>query len=84
MGIIFLAPPMEFSCISSDEESSGLLDKCDSRCIGREFNRSVFTETIATEWDLVCEKEQLPNLSQTIFMLGILTGNCIFGTMADK
>lgn len=85
MGIIFLAPPMEFSCISPDDETSAaLLDKCDSRCIGQEFNRSVFTETITTEWDLVCEKGQFPNLSQTIFMLGILTGNCIFGSMADK
>lgn len=83
MGIIFLAPPVDFSCVAP-ENSTALLDKCDTRCAGHEFNRSVFTETIATEWDLVCEKGQLPNLSQTIFMLGILTGNCIFGSMADK
>lgn len=74
---------MDFKCIAPEGETS-TLDKCDSRCLGHEFNRSVFTETISTEWDLVCEKSQLPNLSQTIFMLGILTGNCIFGSLADK
>lgn len=83
MGIIFLAPPIEFSCVGPGN-ATNLMEQCDSRCSGHDFNRTVFTETIATEWDLVCEKEQLPNLSQTIFMLGILTGNCIFGSMADK
>lgn len=82
MGIIFLAPPVQFSCIAPDNLSD--LDKCDPRCLGHEFNRTVFTETIATEWDLVCDKAQLPNLSQTIFMLGILTGSVFFGTLADK
>lgn len=83
MGIIFLAPPVEFTCAAVDN-STDLLDKCDSQCTAHEFDRSVFTETIATEWDLVCKKAQFPNLSQTIFMLGILTGNCLFGTLADK
>lgn len=82
MGIIFLAPPVQFSCIQPDNVTA--LDKCDSTCLGHDFDRSVFTETITTEWDLVCAKSQLPNLAQTIFMLGILTGNVFFGTLADK
>lgn len=82
MGIIFLAPPVDFTCAMPDNSTTVVPDKCE--CADHEFNRTVFAETIATEWNLVCDKEQFPNLSQTIFMLGILTGNCIFGSMADK
>lgn len=36
------------------------------------------------EWDLVCNREYLTNVSQTIFMFGILVGNMFFGGLADK
>ncbi len=78
MGIIFLAPPVDFQCADSN------LDKCAANCTKHEFDHSVFRETIITEWDLVCGRHHLANLSQTIFMLGILTGNMIFGGLADK
>lgn len=35
-------------------------------------------------WDLVCERQFLAHTSQTIFMFGILVGNMVFGTLADK
>lgn len=78
IGIIFLSPNVTFTC------SDPTKPMCSDECPSHTFNRSIFTETIATEWDLVCEYGQLPNLSQTIFMLGILVGNFIFGTLADK
>lgn len=78
MGIIFLAPKPEFSCIDP------ALPKCDKNCHEHVFNTSVFTNTIQMEWDLVCDRQTLANLSQTIFMLGILFGNMLFGVMADK
>lgn len=82
MAIIFLAPPVSYECIPAAINGT-LIDKCSSNCI-KDYNRSVFTETIITQWDLVCDKSQLANLSQTIFMFGILFGNMFFGTMADK
>jgi len=84
IGIVFLAPPVSFSCILPNDTILTDDDKCNEDCISYEYNRSIFTETITTQWDLVCDKAQLPNLSQTLFMLGILTGNVIFGTLADK
>lgn len=48
------------------------------------FSSSVFTNTIAIEWDLVCQKQYLANLAQTITMLGILFGNMVFGYLSDR
>jgi hypothetical protein len=76
--ISFSAPPTSFECVNNT------IDKCSDECPEHIFNRSVFKETIITEWDLVCIKGNLASLSQTINMLGILLGNMIFGTFADK
>jgi len=78
MGIIFLAPTTNFTC----EDKS--LEPCSEECHKHEFNTSIFTNTIQMEWDLVCDRKHLSNLSQTIFMLGILVGNMFFGGLADK
>lgn len=78
MGIIFLGPKPEFTCKDPS------IPKCDKSCPEHVFNTSVFTNTIQMEWDLVCERASLANLSQTIFMLGILCGNMFFGALADN
>lgn len=78
MSIIFLAPKQEFTCANET------LDKCSSECEAHIFDTSIFKETIVSEWDLVCKKQVLANISQTLFMLGILVGNMFFGTLADK
>jgi hypothetical protein len=78
MGIIFLAPKPEFHCV---DES---IEKCSTNCTEHVFDRTIFTNTIIMEWDLVCDRKGLRGLSQTIFMLGILVGNMVIGGMADK
>lgn len=78
MSIIFIAPPAQFEC------ANATIERCSAACPAHEFNRSVFTETIITQWDLVCDNAQLANVSQMMFMLGILLGNVLFGTIADK
>uniref|UniRef100_A0A1B0C9J9 Major facilitator superfamily (MFS) profile domain-containing protein n=2 Tax=Lutzomyia longipalpis TaxID=7200 RepID=A0A1B0C9J9_LUTLO len=83
MSIIFLSPKIDYSCIQP-EGFNGTLDKCDARCNGHEFDRSVFTETISTQWNLICSQNQLGDTSQMIFMFGILIGNVLFGSLADK
>lgn len=78
MSTIFIAPKAQFECSDTNYQ------KCDVNCPSHIFNRTIFEETIITEWDLVCNQEQLSNLSQTIFMLGILVGNILFGSLSDK
>ncbi|CAI6365097.1 unnamed protein product [Macrosiphum euphorbiae] len=36
------------------------------------------------EWDLVCGRFQLSNIAQSVFMLGVLIGNVLFGMFSDK
>lgn len=81
MSIIFLAPPASYTCSNIANATSD--DKCSVDC-EKEYDRSIFKQTIITEWDLVCDRSQWANLSQTLFMFGILFGNMIFGTLADK
>lgn len=78
LGIVILAPPAEFNC--SDET----LDKCSPDCPSHVFDKSIFEETIITEWDLVCERKELSNVTQLTFMFGILLGNVIFGFLSDR
>jgi hypothetical protein len=39
---------------------------------------------IVLQWDLVCDRKQLANVAQTVFMFGILVGNVLFGMVADR
>eukprot|EP00057_Strongylocentrotus_purpuratus_P005121 XP_003730263.1 PREDICTED: solute carrier family 22 member 15-like [Strongylocentrotus purpuratus] len=50
---------------------------CDDYKYGDEFT------SIATEWDLVCEKSHKVGLAQSIFMAGVLFGNVHFGSFSD-
>ncbi|CAH0553198.1 unnamed protein product [Brassicogethes aeneus] len=78
LSIVFVAPPVNFTCIDSE------IDRCSKNCSGHTFDRKIFTETISTQWDLVCQKENLASFAQTITMLGILFGNMIFGYLSDR
>ncbi|KAF5284079.1 hypothetical protein FQA39_LY17128 [Lamprigera yunnana] len=76
--IVFAAPPVTVSCIDN------ITDHCSANCTGYVYDRSLFTETIITQWNLVCENSHLGSFAQTVTMLGIMVGNLLFGTLADK
>ncbi|KAG8515519.1 Solute carrier family 22 member 22, partial [Galemys pyrenaicus] len=48
------------------------------------YDQSIFTSTIVTKWDLVCDKQSLKSLSQSIFMAGQMVGTPISGYFADR
>ncbi|XP_049846933.1 organic cation transporter protein-like [Schistocerca gregaria] len=88
LGILFLAPPARFWCEEPPSNISGecsvSLNGTPTACTSYRYDRSLFTETIITQWDLVCDREQLANVAQTVFMFGILIGNVLFGMLADR
>ncbi|CAG2067716.1 unnamed protein product, partial [Timema podura] len=94
LGIVFLAPPVDFRCRQGEPRNftRKRVEHCfwqdqngtDSPCTAWEYDRSVFTETIVTEWNLVCDRHQLANVAQTVFMFGVLMGNALFGMAADR
>ncbi|KAI4502390.1 hypothetical protein M0802_002302 [Mischocyttarus mexicanus] len=42
------------------------------------------SSTNESMWDLVCDREQLANVVQSCTMLGVLLGNFLFSSMADR
>ncbi|KAM6970766.1 solute carrier family 22 member 6-A [Aplochiton taeniatus] len=51
---------------------------------GWSYERTEFLDTIVSEWDLVCTLRPLKQMSQTIYMGGVLTGAIVFGGLSDK
>ncbi|KTF92113.1 hypothetical protein cypCar_00008376 [Cyprinus carpio] len=48
------------------------------------YDRSQFTSTTATEWDLVCDNKKLNQALATFFFIGVTIGAIMFGQLADK
>ncbi|KAJ6654224.1 hypothetical protein lerEdw1_007321 [Lerista edwardsae] len=51
---------------------------------GWEYDRSMYSSTIITEWDLVCDLRKLREMAQSIYMLGVLLGALVLGGLADR
>ena len=74
-----MAQKVNYTCADAN-----INDTCSAECTEYSFNRTIFTETIQMTWGLVCKNAYLADVSQTIFMFGILVGNIFFGTLADR
>ncbi|XP_048851053.1 solute carrier family 22 member 6 [Brienomyrus brachyistius] len=48
------------------------------------YDKTEFQATIVSEWDLVCTLRPLKQMSQTIYMGGVLAGAIIFGGLSDR
>ncbi|XP_066280797.1 organic cation transporter protein-like [Branchiostoma lanceolatum] len=51
---------------------------------GWEYDKGVYHSTIVTEYNLVCERQWLKELGQSIFMVGVSAGGLISGTTSDR
>ncbi|KAK5642295.1 hypothetical protein RI129_008462 [Pyrocoelia pectoralis] len=48
------------------------------------YDKSVYKNSIITEWDLVCDDDILSTLALVVFGIGGLIGNYIFGYVQDR
>lgn len=78
LSVIFEAAPVSFTC------SNETIDKCSNECPALVYDQSVFSETIVSTWNLVCNRAQWSNFTQMCFMFGMLLGAFIFGSLSDK
>lgn len=69
----FLAPPMTYTCPSGEE--------C---CYDPVFNTTEFSNTMQTQWNLICERAWLVGFSETIFKFGMSIGSLTFGMASDE
>ncbi|XP_042358516.1 solute carrier family 22 member 7-like [Plectropomus leopardus] len=77
---MFAEPQFQLLANSSDSA-----DLPTVRCQrGWVYDNSTFTSTLATEWDLVCDRKSLRKTSSTVFFAGIMIGAIVFGFLCDK
>lgn len=64
-----------------EEELTGELQDCTD---GWTYNMTERTSSIIADWDLVCGMRSLKQLSQTVYMAGVLVGAFLFGSLSDR
>lgn len=77
LNLIFLSPPMEYICNDNKKEN-------DCPCKELEWNRTVFTETLQTKFNIHCEMTWLISFSQSMLYVGTLIGSLFFGFLSDR
>ncbi|TDH16282.1 hypothetical protein EPR50_G00017820 [Perca flavescens] len=48
------------------------------------YDNSTFKSSLATEWDLVCDKRRVNRATATIFFMGVMLGAAVFGYLSDR
>ncbi|XP_030642315.1 solute carrier family 22 member 7-like [Chanos chanos] len=48
------------------------------------YDNSTFVSTLASQWDLVCEKRAMNKAMATIFFVGVMFGAAVFGSLSDR
>ncbi|XP_075935119.1 solute carrier family 22 member 7-like [Anarhichas minor] len=77
---MFATPQFQLLANSSDSADLPTV-QCQS---GWVHDNSTFTSTLATEWDLVCDRKSLSRTTGTIFFFGMMIGTIAFGFLCDK
>ena len=55
-----------------------------AECTEWVYDRSIFTETISTEFDLVCSQNTFVSFLGTVYMMGLFFGSFLGGFFNDK
>lgn len=63
------------------EEQEGLLQGCSD---GWTYNMNERASSIISDWDMVCDLRSLKQMSQTVYMGGVLLGAFLFGSLSDR
>ncbi|KAL7861456.1 hypothetical protein SRHO_G00128970 [Serrasalmus rhombeus] len=51
---------------------------------GWEYDHNTFKSTLATEWNLVCDKKGMNKATATIFFSGVMVGAAVLGSLSDR
>ncbi|XP_056904250.1 solute carrier family 22 member 7-like [Takifugu flavidus] len=77
---MFAAPQFQLLANSSNSTKLQTLP-CPSGWI---YDNSTFTSSMVMEWDLVCDRKSLANMTATTFFIGVMLGAIVFGYLSDK
>lgn len=76
MAIVFLSPKIQYKCPLTDAETCP--------CSNPVFNKTIFTQTLVTQWNLICKRKWKVGFNQMLFQFGLLVGSVVFGIMSDR
>lgn len=54
------------------------------KCTAWDFDRTEVGDTIISEWNLVCDRAHLMNISEVLFLIGVALGGCVGGWISDR
>ncbi|XP_078799606.1 solute carrier family 22 member 7 isoform X1 [Oryzias latipes] len=78
--LMFTNPQYQYLFSSNTSEETYPV-KCQN---GWVYDKSIFRSTLATEWDLVCNKKWMNKATATVFFIGVMTGAPLFGYLSDR
>lgn len=86
LNLIFLSPPVNYSCKSLLKSPINnltlMINFCP--CDAPSWDQVVFTETTQTKFNLICDRAWLVSFSESITFVGTLIGSFLFGFLSDK
>lgn len=53
-------------------------------CTSWQFNTTEFGDTITSEWNLVCDRKELKNFAEMMFLMGVAFGGFFSGLVSDR
>ncbi|XP_054158731.1 organic cation transporter protein-like [Oppia nitens] len=90
LAVSFYAPTISYRCTdnisnyTTGNDNQTSYDYCLNGCQNWTFDKSVFKSTIIDEWHLICDRQGLASLTQSLFMIGWALGGIIFGILSDR
>ncbi|XP_077574253.1 solute carrier family 22 member 7-like isoform X1 [Stigmatopora nigra] len=76
---LMFSEPQHSQLLNSGEEPS--IVQCQN---GWVYDKQDFKSTLATEWDLVCNRKGMNKATATIFFIGVMLGAPLFGYLSDR
>ncbi|XP_026748938.2 organic cation transporter protein-like [Galleria mellonella] len=77
MAIIFLSPKVSYICTDTNTNNT-------CPCLNPSYDKTIFSTTMVSDFDLICSKKWLTSFAQTLFQLGTLIGSVLFGMAGDR
>ncbi|CAL1293372.1 unnamed protein product [Larinioides sclopetarius] len=68
----------------SSEGDGGNASRETISCNSWEYDYSIYSSTIVSKWNLVCDREWLISMSKSIFIAGVFLSSTLFAYLTDK